>query len=301
MPAGIAYWTATVLGDSGMKTPYDIKPGMKIVRVTLGEEPVQSLVAVLAWGQVDPEDVTWIPCGTQAGVARFLQDGKVDMSLGYHTTPTWYELEASPHGLGWLALDAENDPEGAERFLSVYPWTSFGVCSGGVPTSQGIPMAVNISPYITHADTDPELVYRIVKWLDENYDRYKEANPWCAAMTMDNLVKVAESDYEPIHDGAVRYLEEKGLWTAELEATRQYNIEQMDLVVKAYQTAIDMADERGIAVDPENEEWQELWENYRDSLNLPLLVYFQGPDKEQPTYVGFYEQWNRVKAIITGE
>jgi len=54
MPCGISYYSGTVLGDSGMKTPYDIKPGMKIIYITISEEPQQLMMGMLAWGQVDP-------------------------------------------------------------------------------------------------------------------------------------------------------------------------------------------------------------------------------------------------------
>jgi len=294
-PAGLSYWSFGTLGDSGIKTPYDIKPGMKATMMTLSEEPQQSIIAVLAWAQVDPEDITFVPLGVMSQNARFIMDGKSDFTLSYHTTPSWYEVEASPHGCGWIELDAENDPEGAARFLEYYPWTSWGKATGGLPTAEGVSMCMNVSPNITQAETDPELVYRVVKWLDENYDRYKDGSPWAATMTIDNLMDMAESNYEPIHDGTVRYLEEKGLWTEELEARRQFNIEQLDLWVKAYQSALDMADDKGIVVDPANEEWQEFWENYRAEKELPMLVYFQGPGKEWPTFDEFYSRWENVK------
>ena len=35
-----------------------------------------------------------------------------------------------------------------------------------------------------------------------------------------------------------------------------------------------LADEKGIAVDPANEEWDELWENYKKELELPEYMMF---------------------------
>jgi hypothetical protein len=247
------------------------------------------------WAQVDPEDIIWVPMSSHPLNSRFLLDGKSDWSFSYHTTPSWYEVEASPHGLRWLALPFEEDTEGAERFLSVYPWTAFGYATGGLPTAEGVPMAVNIVPYITRADTDSELMYRMVKWLDENYDVYKEGNPWCKAMTIENMMSMAENNYEPVHDGTVRYLEEIGVWTEELEAKRQYNIELMDEWVVAFQEAINMADDKGITVATDSEEWMEFWSNYRATQNLPLLVYFQERGKEQPGYASYYNYWNSIK------
>jgi hypothetical protein len=296
--SGVSYWTFGALGNSGIKTPNDIKPGTKMVLITLAEEPQQMFLGLAAWAQVNPEDIVWVPSASTRALPRLLMDGKIDIALCY-IAPNWLEVEASPHGLTYLPLDKENDPEGAERFLQWYPMTGFGACEGmGIPSAEGIPMAKTLIPYITSADTDSELVYHMCKWVDENYDRFKDGHPWTDDMTLDNLLELAEIHYEPLHDGAVRYLEEKGLWTAELEARRQYNIEQLTKWVDAYQTAIDMADERGINVDPENDEWQELWENHRDLQDLPLLVWFQNPGKAETPFWEFYEDFERIKTDV---
>jgi len=68
--------------------------------------------------------------------------------------------------------------------------------------------------------------------------------------------------------------------------------------VEAYQTAISMADDRGLKIAADNEEWQEFWENYRDSLNLPLFVNYQERGKEQPSYSDFYDKWHQTKADL---
>ncbi len=114
-------------------------------------------------------------------------------------------------------------------------------------------------------------------------------------MKIENKVKIAGFHYEPLHDGTVRYLEELGLWADEFESRRIYNIELRDLWIESYQVTMAMADDRGIKVDPDNEEWQELGENYKKQHRLPLLVYYQGPGEEQPLYSSYYDKWNRVK------
>ncbi len=293
---GLSYWSFASLGDSGLKTPYDIKPGMSVVMMTVAEEPQQSVFAVLAWAQIDPEDINFMAVAATAQSARAIQDGKADFTLAYISSSKWLEVEASPKGLQFIALDAAKDPEGAERFMEAYPYTAFGLAKGTGPASaMGVPMVESLVPNMTSADSDPELVYRLIKWLDINYDQFSDSHSWNANITIDNLVKLAENHYEPLHEGSVRYLKELGLWTDELDVRWQYNIEQMTLWVDAYDTAMDRADQQGIDVDAENDEWQELWENYRASLNLPLLVYKQGPEREQPSYTSYYDWWNRVK------
>jgi len=294
MPAGVSFWGACVLKNSGMKTLDDLKPGMKAITISLSEEPQQSLYAFLAWANVDPSTITFIPLSNTGQTGAFLQSGKGDFCLGYVTTASWYEVEASPSGLTWLSFDPAQNPAAAARFLGMYPWTDFGKATAGVPSSEGVPMAMSLPPYITSANMDTELVYRIVKWVDENYDRFKDSHPWCVAMTLENLIKTAEHNYEPIHDGAVKYLEEKGLWTPELEAKRQYNIEQLTLWVDGYQDAITLADERGLTINENNADWQKFWDDYKRDNNLPLLSYDQSADN-QPGYFDYYTNWENIR------
>jgi hypothetical protein len=269
--------------------------GIKVTVVTTTEEPQQSIVGILKWAQVNLEDVQWTPMDSPPLNSRFLQDGKSDLTYTYHSSSAWYELEAAPAGITFIPMDYENDPEGAQRFLDVYPWTGFGYASDGLPSSEGVPMARGISPYVTRADTDAELIYRTVKWLDENYDRFKDGGPWAATMTMENLLDIGTHNYEPLHDGSVRYLEEKGMWTPELEAKRQNNIKLMQLWVDAYQDAINEADAKDINILPDNEEWVKFWEDYRAEKDLPLLVYFQEPGKANPGFATYYDFWETLK------
>jgi TRAP transporter TAXI family solute receptor len=266
-----------VLGDSGIKTPYDIKPGMKIIYFSYIPHGKPAMEALLAWGQVDPEDVVWVPAGSIGANLRLLMEGKGDVAYGFTTLwGGWYEAEAGPHGLGWIAMDAKTDPEGAKRYLAIRPETAFGVMTTGVPSARNVPAMSRISVYITSAATDPELVYHLVKWLDENYDKFKDAHPQAEFMTIDYLMTPAETSFQPLHEGTVRYLEELGRWTPAHEARRQQNIDLIDRWVEAYQAALDMADERGIEVSPENEEWVELWDSYKE--DLPVFRWFVGLD-----------------------
>jgi len=267
-----------VRGDSGIKTPHDIKPGMKIIYISFAPHGRTYMEAILAWAQVDPDDVSWVPAGSIAANTRFITDGKGDVAIGFPATPYWYETEASPHGLAWIEMDAQADPEGAARYVEVMPDTMFATMDQGVPTAHGVKAVANLAGYCTRAETDPELVYHVVKWLDENNDLYKDGHPWCPSMTIANLMTLAEVSWTPLHDGSVKYLEEKGLWTDKHEARRQANIDLITRYISAYQVAIGLADDKGIDVDSTNEQWTALWEDYKQKLNLPRLQPFTGID-----------------------
>ena len=264
-----------VRGDSGIKTPYDLK-GKKLITFTMAPVIKVMMEGLLAWGNVSPEDVEWVPAGSMDAMVRFLIDGKGDICYGGPTMPFAYEVEASPHGLAWLELDRKKDPEGAKRFADIYLMATFGIMTTGVESAHGVPGMSAVRGMSVYPDADPELVYRVVKWLDENYDKYKDAHPWCEQMTLDNLMILIETNYQVVHEGVIRYLKEKGLWTPAHEARNQHNIELLTMWEEAYQKAIDLADERGIEVNPQNEEWMELWEDYKK--DLPRFKVFEGLD-----------------------
>jgi len=268
-----------VQGDSGIRTPYDIKPGMKIGYLTVAGPAGKALMeALLAWAQIDPEDVVWIPASTLTMGLTHLLDGTADIIFQAPLDPGCLELEASPHGLGWIELNAEEDPEGATRFVELVPYIMPGVNMVGAPSAIGVHMFCDCPHKATHVDTDPDLVYQVVKWMDENYDRYKDKAPRLEGMDIDTLVWLSEHAFIPLHEGTIRYLKEKGLWTDAHEVRNQANIEKLTKWAEAYEAAIDEAGEKSIQVHPNDEDWIELWENYKKELDLPEFVVFAGLD-----------------------
>jgi len=69
-----------VRADSGIKTPYDIKPGTKIAYMTVVPIFRTIMEALLTWGNVSPDDVEWIPAADLNQVANFIIDGKADVA-----------------------------------------------------------------------------------------------------------------------------------------------------------------------------------------------------------------------------
>ena len=88
-----------VRGDGDIKTIYDIKPGMKLVETTFSASVRAYTEAVLAWIEVDPDDMVWVPVSSPTAMTQAIVDGKADVCFGYTATSSWLEAEASPHGL----------------------------------------------------------------------------------------------------------------------------------------------------------------------------------------------------------
>jgi len=87
---------------------------------------------------------------------------------------------------------------------------------------------------------------------------------------------LAETHFYPLHEGAVKYLKELGKWTSAHEARRQQNIDLMTQWETAYKAAIAEADEKGVKIDPANEEWLDIWTSHNSGLTRFKM--FQGLD-----------------------
>lgn len=259
-----------VRGDSDIKTIYDIKPGHRFIDLV----PVPGywlwVEAIAAWLGINPDDIIRVPASSSQVANRAISGGQADVIFYFPATPYAMEAAAAPHGIRWLDLPANDDPEGVKRFLEFQPTATFSVMSQS-PEATGVWGINNLAPMMTRAETDPELVYHWAKWLDENYDLYKDNHIWNQYITIDNTMATLETWYLPVHDGLITYLKEKGRWTAAHDARQAQNIELVTRYVEAYQEAINLADDQEILVNPENEEWIELWENYKKQLGLPKI------------------------------
>lgn len=60
----------------------------------------------------------------------------------------------------------------------------------------------------TNADTDPEMVYQLVKSVFTNIDRFKRLHPAFAELKETDMIKTGLT--APLHNGAIRYYKERG-------------------------------------------------------------------------------------------
>ena len=191
----------------------------------------------------------------------------------------WYEVEASPHGIRWIPLDAAANPEAAARFTATFPTgVGWGPAKVGVPSGVGVPMMEIVAAQTTTASWDTELVYNLIKWLDENYDRYKDGHPNFGTMKPEFLLRLDEVNYIPLHEGAVMYLKEKGMWTDKHQIRLEQNIDLLSKWIQLFQATVDKADDQGILIGPEKEDWLKLWETEKASAGLPNFISFTGLD-----------------------
>jgi len=263
-----------VRADSPIETVYDIKAGTRIAGMTqAGTSPI--LDGLLAWARVGKEDIEWVPTASIPDKTRMVMDGRADLSFGIPTSRPVIEAEAEPPGIRWIPLDAAADPEGARRFNEVDPLINFAPIINGVPSSLGVWGTCGTSLYTSRAGTDAEFVCHLARWWDENWEKYKDLHSWNKFMTRDLLMRELERTFIPCHDGLVAYLSDLGLWTDAHQRRQTANVALVERYCRAYQEALQLADEKLIMVGPDSAEWRELWEDYKQEARLPGFRVFR--------------------------
>jgi TRAP-type uncharacterized transport system substrate-binding protein len=274
-PFGIAYSGYMVKKDSGIKTPADIKPGMKFGDLTTAPGIRQTQVpALCAWANQDPTKMTFVPFGTYDAMVSAVKEGKVDVSFVFTASPK--VLEVAPDCM-LIDMDPAKDKAAAQRFLNVWTVASFMKVQEGPPNFIGVNGNGGITGITTRVETDNALAYNFAKWLDVNLNTYKDAHPQNKYMTLDNMVELANTMFIPVHDGAIQYLKEKGKWIAGNDARQKQNIDFTQKWVDGFKAALKAAEGQSIAIEPiANSNWIKFWDKYKADNTLPPSKTFLG-------------------------
>lgn len=281
--SGTAHSGVFVRGDSKINSLYDIKPGIRWSVWSTEPSVLKVPKAILDWVQVPHDQVKWVISGSTEGAVRAVSEGRADIMWFFPTSEYIYEAAAAPFGIKFLDLNSKADPEGAARFRLSDPMYTFGIMGlGVVPEARGRWGTVGEKYYITREQTDPNLVYNVAKWLDNNFDKFKERHRSLLDTSIDVLVQGLETTYLPVHTGLIWYLKEKGLWNDDLERRQKQNSKILQVYIDAYAEAIALADKKGVQVVPSNKAWIELWENYKKERKLPPIAMHQSLKVDAP-------------------
>jgi TRAP transporter TAXI family solute receptor len=199
----------------------------------------------LAFGGLTTDDVIETTMASYNAGIKGLMEGKVDV-VGVQTTASaLYEVDSSPVGLTYLEMDP-NDTEGWKRLQAITPWIRPGVESRGAGMN-GKDFNLTYYSYpqiVCYANTSADEVYALLKALDETYELYKDMDPQASDWAID--ISSGFPNGAPFHEGAVRYLKEKGLWTDAHEQWNQKELASLKAEQEAWQTVLKEAAEQKI-------------------------------------------------------
>ncbi len=225
-------FTMALAGDAGIETVDDL-PGKRVAFVA-GAPALQSNVAAfLAFGGYTWDDVEKVEVSSFGASWEALINGQVDAITTLTTGSYNQQMAASPAGLDWLPLPAENE-EGWDRLQEVKPQFSPRVGTLGPNMSEENPVECAGFPFpvlATYPERDGDVVYNLTRAVDEQFESYVDIEPAMVGWSADrqNFRWVI-----PYHEGAVRYWEEQGLWTEEAEAHNNGLIERQKLLVSTW-------------------------------------------------------------------
>lgn len=263
-------WGYMVRGDSNIKTVADIKPGIKVAFYAGSSFIINGMDALLAYAGLKRDDVELVEIGSYGANTNVVVEGRADVTFTSPISGPSYQAEAGPNGIRWLEIPSrEKNPEAYDRYRALQPGYILQKTASGVKSAIGVQMDHAFQANNVLASEDPEFVYQLAKWLDENHDRYKDKFTHAKMMTVDNLVAFLDiGALMPVHEGTIRYLKEKNLWKPQYQARQDKLVSLAQQRVKVYKEALEAATDKGLSTVPGNKDWVALWAEYRKKNGL---------------------------------
>ena len=199
---------------SGIKTLQDLK-GKRYAIAKANTSVNAKVEPILDAAGISYKDMNVVEFPSYGASLKALVEGRADAAGAAPTTVTLRELEASSHGISWIELPA-SDKDLWSKIQRAIPLAAPYMEELGAGMSKESPKAVMgyRYPMITvYADAKEDEVYAVTKAIIDTYDLYRPATP---VMERWEISKAAAYPMDaPFHDGAIRYLKEKGVWSAD--------------------------------------------------------------------------------------
>ncbi|QTF91600.1 TAXI family TRAP transporter solute-binding subunit [Halomonas sp. BM-2019] len=107
-----------------------------------------------------------------------------------------------------------------DLLVAAFPFFSRAWIAGGLyaPDQPAVRTFGVRATLVASADTDPEIIYRLVAGVFENFQRFKAYHPAFGTLTAESMIEEGLS--APLHEGALRYYREQG-WVADETVTAE--------------------------------------------------------------------------------
>jgi len=245
------------------KTPMDIPKGTRFNFIENSFGFNHSNEAWVAYAGLDPQrDVQWVPVPSHGQSARTIVEGRSDCFWTATNTAQNQDLASSPRGYAPISLHKDAPKTQAEawkRLIGVNPLTVFGTATEGVPpVSEKIPNHGNNSAFAsveTYANRDANLVYAMVKAIYEAYPDFKDAVPGIKGFQAEEAARRVKDSFVPYHEGLVRYLKEKSLWTPDAEAHNQMLLKREAALQRGWDRMLGEVSGKDVKKDDFEDKW----------------------------------------------
>lgn len=230
--------------------------GLKI-GVVEGNPAMNSITeGYLALGSLSWEDVEQVKYPSLNAMLEGLMTGEIDACFSTQTHPKLYEMEVSASGLHHFPTPSPDDaPEAWERVKKVLPFIKpiLAEEGPGVSTEEPVWVIGYSNPiWLAYPNADANITYSLAKWVFENYDVYKDLDPYLIGFSLErqDLKYII-----PWHEGVIKYFKEKGVWTDEIEEHNQLMIEREEQLKELWETTIKDFADSGLSAEDFSDYW----------------------------------------------
>ncbi len=246
-------------GDSGFKKLSDLK-GKRAGLVPGSATCTNNVLGPLAFAglYLDKGDFIGVNFPSHGAAAKAVTEGAVDIYQFGTTGSAPMETAASRHGIYWFDLDPNNE-EGWERLWKFSPWADKALVTRYAGKDSGHPpFHAMVYPYnIWCWDKTPvDTVYEYAKAMWEGYDLYKDVHAELPNWSPETLADPSGC-YYPYHEGVVKLLKEKGVWTEDHEKFQQTQLDNEKKRLALWKVAQKEAKDKKIKFG--SPDWGKFW------------------------------------------
>ncbi|MFC2969509.1 TAXI family TRAP transporter solute-binding subunit [Acidimangrovimonas pyrenivorans] len=244
--------------DSDIHKMADIR-GKRVPYIKANPSINIKVQAMLAFAGLSWNDVDVVQVPSYGAALKALVNGQVDVAGTTPTASALYELASSRHGVAWVPMPEDN-AKGWKAIESIASFFAPATATAGAGITKDHPahiFAVRYPMITVYAKADADQVYNFVKALDQTYGIYSGAT---AATRLWKLSLSGKTPADaPFHPGAIRYLKEIGVWSAQDEAWNERRLKRLQAVMKAWTEARAEAKAQAVA----DADWPAFWADYR--------------------------------------
>jgi TRAP transporter TAXI family solute receptor len=226
-----ALLTIVTAKDANIVTAADFK-GKRVAWVIGAPSLNQNITALLAFANLTWNDVKKVEFGGFGQAMDAIIANQVDAAFSSTISGQAYKIASSPRGIRYPVF-AHSDKEGWARVNKIAPFfvPAFGTEGADLSPEKKAEAATYPYPVLmTMATTETDFVYNMTRAMVELYPDYKDGAPGNLGWDLKRQVFAWAI---PMHEGAIRYYKERGVWTAEHQKHNDALVKRQEVLATA--------------------------------------------------------------------
>jgi TRAP transporter TAXI family solute receptor len=234
-----ALLTIVTAKDANIVNAADLK-GKRVAWVIGAPSLNQNITALLAFANLTWNDVKKVEFGGFGQAMDAIIANQVDAAFSSTISGQAYKIASSPRGIRY-PIFAHSDKEGWARVNKIAPFfvPAFGTEGADLSPEKKAEAATYPYPVLmTMATTDADLVYNMTRAMVELFPDYKDGAPGNLGWDLKRQVFAWAI---PMHEGAIRYYKERGVWTAEHQKHNDELVKRQEVLGAAWKAYVSSA------------------------------------------------------------